>query len=146
MASTSSGQTSTQTVQPFSAMHLDSSTRTGTWVMVAARVMRISWWLGTWGASSRFGAGGDAQALVGGSFFVVDRHDVGLDRLLAHGHQALRITAQQRMAEPVRVVALGVVDVVVVQAPAALGAEHRGARGHLGAIEDRMRLHRAHQL
>src|SRR5450830_1788656 len=36
MASTSSGQTSTQTVQPFSAMHLSSSMVTGTLVMLKA--------------------------------------------------------------------------------------------------------------
>src|SRR5882724_9692224 len=120
MASTSSGQTSTQTVQPFSAMHLDASTRTGTWVMVVARVMGFL--LGSGGHGGR----GDAQALVGGAFFVVDRHDVGLDGLLAQRHLAVSAAAQQRMAEPVRVVALGMVDVVVVQAQAALGAEHRG--------------------
>src|SRR3954466_4353302 len=39
MASTSSGHTSTQTVQPLSAMHLSSSTTTGAWVRVMAMVM-----------------------------------------------------------------------------------------------------------
>jgi hypothetical protein len=39
MASTSSGQTSTHTVQPFSAMHFDWSTTTGACVLVVAMVM-----------------------------------------------------------------------------------------------------------
>src|SRR5881392_2502927 len=60
IASTSSGQTSTQTVQPLSAMHFSSSTTTGACVRVMAMVMGCS------PRSGGLGGAGDAQALVGG--------------------------------------------------------------------------------
>src|SRR5687767_2157489 len=76
MASTSSGHTSTQTVQPLSAMHLSSSMTTGAWVRVRAMVMALSF-----GASCGSGSRrrGHTQALVGGLLFVVELHHVGFD-------------------------------------------------------------------
>ncbi|MDX9707878.1 MAG: hypothetical protein RBT86_09895, partial [Azospira sp.] len=64
MASTSSGHTSTHTVQPFSAMHLSLSTLTGTWVGVAAMVMANSL-MDVSVESGGFGVAGDTQALIG---------------------------------------------------------------------------------
>src|SRR3954462_8426023 len=65
MASTSSGPTSTQTVQPLSAMHSSSLTRTGTLLGVWARGMRVSGGC-QWGQCGRRGCVlADAQTLVG---------------------------------------------------------------------------------
>src|SRR6266566_6179416 len=134
MASTSSGQTSTQTVQPLSAMHLSASTMTGT-------LMR---WLAKGMANSPLGVGrflDDAQPLVGGLLLVVERQDVRFDRAREALHAAVRGFLQMAVHEPIGVVALRVIHAIVVQAPAALGAKQRGMRGHVGAVVDMMDFH-----
>src|SRR5437868_2926743 len=86
MRSTSSGQTSTQTVQPLSAMHFASSTTTGTAVCVLARgIDRLQ-------AQKRdkdSGGGADALLVVEILFVLGDRDDVRFHRALFAGHPAI---------------------------------------------------------
>src|SRR5690606_26156858 len=104
----------------------------------------MAWW-GSFPFLARSGGklGGiaaDAQAVVGLLFLVVDGHDVGFDLALAMAHAAGLVLEEARVAEPLGVVALGVVGAQVIQAPAAFGAEQRGAGGHLGAVADHLHL------
>src|SRR3954454_23216701 len=141
MRSTSSGQTSTQTVQPLSAMHLASSTTTGTEVWVLARGIGVAP-VEERGLAS--GGGADALLVVEVLLVLGDRHDVGLDGALLADHPAV-LLAEQRVAEPVGVVLVRIIRAHVVEAPAALGAVQRGMRRHVGAIDDRLHFQRAQQ-
>jgi hypothetical protein len=74
------------------------------------------------------------------------RHDIRIDGALPARDSAIRIFEQLYVAEPVRIVLFGMVEPVVVEAPAAFGAIKRGGSGHIGAIENGVHLERAHQL
>src|SRR5579863_283382 len=103
MRSTSSGQTSTQTVQPLSAMHFASSTTTGTVVLEVASGMAEPFAL-----CCRSDADPDALLVVEVLLIFGDRDHVRLHcALLAH-HAAV-LLLQQRVAEPVLIVLLWVV-------------------------------------
>src|ERR1700683_5490191 len=127
--------------QPLSAMHFASSTTTGTDVFVVASgmiclLLRLR----------RHASGRRVDALLVVEIFLVggDRHDIGGYGALLAGHSAI-LLAQERVAEPVLVVLLGIVGPQVIEAPAALGAVERSVRGHIGAVEDRGGFERAPQ-
>ena len=55
------------------------------------------------------------------------------------------VFAQMRVAEPLRVVALRIIDAMVIQPPAAFRAIQRRMRRHFGAIANRSNFSGAHQ-
>src|SRR4051812_44136440 len=92
MASTSSGQTSTHTVQPLSAMHSSSLTRTGTLLGLSAMGMVFSLNGKRFGLRRGVRGGGvlaDPQSLIGLFLLLVEGDDVGLERTLETGHLAV---------------------------------------------------------
>src|SRR4051794_16269170 len=101
-------------------MHFASSTTTGTEVGVLAMGMAM-------GSSFAAGSGERADALpvVGIALRLPDGDEIGVHGALRAARPAA-VLAQDRVAEPVLVVPLRMVDTQVVQPPAALGAEQRG--------------------
>src|SRR5690606_24722201 len=87
----------------------------------------------------------DAKTLVGGLLLVVERQDVRLDRALDALHLAVGGLAQVAVREPLGVVTLRIIGAVVIETPAAFGAEERSVRGHLRAVVNVADFERAHE-
>src|SRR5690348_7733032 len=87
MARTSRGQTSTHTVHPLWAIHLSSSIRTGTLVILKAVGMIDPLCGDGFGFVSRRLV--DTQPLICGAFAFIQRYDIRLHRPLETSHSAL---------------------------------------------------------
>src|SRR5579863_1129213 len=110
MRSTSSGQTSTQTVQPLSAMHFASSTTTGTVVLVVASGIA-----GPFALCCRSDADPDALLVVEVLLIFSDRDHVGLHCALLAYHAAV-LLSQQRVAKPILIIFLWIVRAKMIEA------------------------------
>src|SRR6266853_5451148 len=137
IASASSGQTSTQRWQPL--MHASSLTITGTSKESFACAIEIS-------SGSRRLRDRNAEPVIGRELVLVHGHDVWRHGPGQVDHPAVGALFEVRVDEPLLVVHRRVLGTVVVEPPAALGAEERRPRGHLGAIADEVDLHGPHEI